>query len=57
MRHQRKTILRANYGRLERSKIPNPLPHIDANWCWCDPIVELNEDGDEIVIHKEIMWN
>jgi hypothetical protein len=57
MRYQRKTISPPNHGRLERLNISNPLPHIDADWCWCDPIVELNEVGDELVIHKEVTWN
>ena len=57
MRYQRKTILPANNGRSEHSNISNPLPHIDADCCWCDPIVELTEDGEPLVIHKEVTWN
>ncbi len=47
MRYQRKTILPANTGRSERLNILNPLPHIDTDCCWCDPIVELTEDGEQ----------
>ena len=57
MRYQRKTILPANNGRSERLNILNPLPHIDTDCCWCDPIVELTEDGEQLVIHKEVTWN
>src|SRR4030095_9396063 len=55
MRYQRKTILRG--GRLESPNISNPLPHIDSDWCWCDPIVEFSEDGNQLVVHKEVIWN
>jgi hypothetical protein len=58
MSNQRKTILGAKDGRLERLKISHPLPHIDSHWCWCDPIVEVNEDGDQLEIrHKDVTWN
>jgi hypothetical protein len=33
------------------------LPHINSDLCWCDPMVEVDESGDEIVIHKEVTWN
>jgi hypothetical protein len=57
MRHQRKMPLRVNYGRLERLDISEPPTHIDSDLCWCDPVVEFNEDGDPRVIHKEVTWN
>jgi hypothetical protein len=57
MRHQRKTILKRDYRRLERQNISNLPPHIDSDWCWCDPIIEFNEDGQLLVIHKEVTWN
>jgi hypothetical protein len=57
MREQRKAILKAKGG-LERSDIPNPLPHIDSNWCWCEPLIKFNkEDGELVLIHKEVTWN
>jgi hypothetical protein len=57
MKHQRKTSMKRSYERLERPDISPPLPHVHAVWCWCDPIIELKEDGDEFVIHKEVTWN
>ena len=33
------------------------LSHIDSDLCWCDPIVECERDGRQLVIHKEVMWN
>lgn len=57
MKIQRKPILRVKYGRLERLDITEPLPHIDSDLCWCDPIVELYKDGDLHVLHKEVTWH
>lgn len=57
MRNQRKTILEANYRRLESLNNSTPLPHIDSDWCWCDPTVEFNGDGDQLVLHKEVTWH
>jgi len=33
------------------------LRHIDSVFCWCDPIVAVDENGQESVVHKEITWN
>jgi hypothetical protein len=38
-------------------RLPNELSHIDSDLCWCDPIVEFDEDGDKLVMHKEVTWN
>jgi hypothetical protein len=57
MKTQRKPILRAKHGRLERLDITKPPPHIDSDLCWCDPIVELYEDGDQRALHKEVTWH
>jgi hypothetical protein len=57
MKTQRKPILRAMYGRSERLDITEPPPHIDSDLCWCDPIVELYEDGDLRVLHMEVTWH
>jgi hypothetical protein len=24
---------------------------------WCDPIVELDENGTEVVLHRQVTWN
>ena len=57
MKTQRRPILRAKYGRLERLDITEPPPHIDSDLCWCDPIVKLYENGDQCVLHKEVTWH
>ena len=56
MKHQRKPVTKRN-ERLERPNISLPLPHIHSVWCWCDPTIDLKEDGDQFVIHKEVTWN
>jgi hypothetical protein len=33
------------------------MTHVDSDLCWCDPIVEVDENGQEIVVHKEVMWS
>ncbi len=38
-------------------KMPTDLSHIDSDFCWCDPILEFDENGEIIVIHREVAWN
>ena len=38
-------------------KSPAALKHKDSFFCWCDPFVEVNEKGQETVVHKEVTWN
>ena len=33
------------------------LAHIESQLCWCDPIVEEDEYGREVVVHKEVTWH
>jgi hypothetical protein len=42
---------------LNSMPVAKQLTHIDSELCWCDPIVEFDENGDESVIHKEVTWN
>ena len=41
--------------------VPSELPvgpeHLDSNLCWCDPITELDDNGQEIVLHRQVIWN
>lgn len=39
------------------SELPVGLEHLDSNLCWCDPITELDDDGQEIVLHRRLIWN
>jgi hypothetical protein len=36
---------------------PMGLSHIDSDSCWCEPVVETDEEGEEVVVHREITWN
>jgi beta-xylosidase len=33
------------------------LAHINSESCWCDPILEFDEDGNQSLIHNEVTWN
>jgi hypothetical protein len=37
--------------------MPIGLSHMDSDFCWCDPIVKLDENGQEVVVHREVTWN
>jgi hypothetical protein len=36
---------------------PVGLNHLDSELCWCDPVIELDEDGREAVVHRQVTWN
>lgn len=33
------------------------LAHIDSEFCWCDPILEFDEVGNESLTHNDVTWN
>ncbi len=33
------------------------LVHMDSVFCWCDPLLEVDDTGQEVVIHREVTWN
>ncbi len=33
------------------------LAHINSESCWCDPILEFDEDGNQSLTHNEVTWN
>jgi hypothetical protein len=35
----------------------NRLAHVESQLCWCDPIIEIDEYGREVVVHKEVTWH
>jgi hypothetical protein len=37
--------------------VADELRHLESDLCWCDPIVEFDENGDLFVLHREITWN
>ena len=38
-------------------EMPVGLTHLDSDLCWCDPIVEANEDGEHALLHRQVTWN
>ena len=38
-------------------EMPIGLKHLNSDFCWCDPIVEIDENGREIVVHRQVTWN
>ena len=52
-----KQSLSTEHENLERVDISASLLHIDSDWCWCDPVIELDEAGFWRTIHKEVTWN
>jgi hypothetical protein len=37
--------------------MPIGLKHVDSEVCWCDPVVVTNEQGQEVLVHKQVTWN
>ena len=35
----------------------NQLAHVESEFCWCDPIVEMDEYGETVVMHKHVTWH
>lgn len=33
------------------------LAHIDSELCWCDPLLEFDEDGNQSLTHNQVTWN
>ena len=38
-------------------EMPVGLNHLDTDFCWCDPVIEIDENGGTIVLHKQVVWN
>lgn len=38
-------------------KMPVGLNHLDSDFCWCDPVIEVDENGKEAVLHRQVTWN
>jgi hypothetical protein len=39
------------------TEVVNQLAHVESELCWCDPIVEMDEYGQTVVMHKEVTWH
>jgi len=31
--------------------------HVDSQFCWCAPVIELDDDGEEVLVHRQVAWN
>ena len=38
-------------------EMPVGLNHLDSDFCWCDPMVEVDDKGQEVVLHRQVTWN
>ena len=38
-------------------EMPVGLRHLDAELCWCDPLVEVDDEGREVLVHRQVTWN
>lgn len=38
-------------------ELPIGLNHLDSDFCWCDPMIEVDDDGEETVLHRQVTWN
>jgi hypothetical protein len=46
-----------NFPALVPVEMPVGLTHLDSDLCWCDPIVEVDENGRHVLLHRQITWN
>jgi hypothetical protein len=45
------------WGSPNSTEATNQLAHVESELCWCDPIVEVDEYGRKVVMHKEVTWH
>ena len=38
-------------------EMPVGLTHLDSDLCWCDPIVEVDEDREQVLLHRQVTRN
>jgi hypothetical protein len=38
-------------------QMPVGLKHLEADFCWCDPVIEIDENGRQQVLHRQVTWN
>lgn len=38
-------------------EMPVGLNHLESSVCWCDPFIENDENGKEVVLHRHVTWN
>ena len=40
---------------LDWTRVINQLAYVESELCWCDPIIEVDENNKDIVIHREVI--
>lgn len=38
-------------------RLPVGMVHLDSAFCWCDPLVEVDDEGNEVVLHRQVVWH
>jgi hypothetical protein len=38
-------------------EMPVGLNHLESDLCWCDPIIEVDKIGEEVMLHRQVSWN
>jgi len=38
-------------------EMPVGLQHLDSESCWCDPLIEIDGNGERSVVHRQVIWN
>ena len=38
-------------------EMPVGLSHVESGLCWCDPLVEMDEEGKVVLVHRQVTWN
>lgn len=33
------------------------LRHMQSQFCWCEPVIALDENGKQVLVHQEVTWN
>jgi hypothetical protein len=53
--------MEADRSRLYSTVVPVEMPvglnHLESWVCWCDPLIETDENGEEVVLHRHVTWN
>jgi hypothetical protein len=61
MRNEEPSLMFVNrtwfYPALVPTALPLGLQHLDSDSCWCDPIIEVDDNGEENVLHRQVTWN
>jgi hypothetical protein len=46
-----------DFARQSAVKMPVGLNHIDSDYCWCEPMIEVDDNGEEVLVHRQVTGN